>query len=104
MHFIFIVFQKGSNLLENTKIIIMKNYDSTIIIQVFVHKIKYSINVIFHMLVLMGVRGGRIKHMKDQQIIGILATIKLGIPYGESCKKALPLMNIQKMSLKTLQI
>jgi hypothetical protein len=104
MHFIFIVFQKGSNLLENTKVIIMKNYDNNIIIQVFVHKIKYSINLIFHMLVLMGDKGGRIGHMKDQQIKGILATIKLGIPHGESCKRALPLINIHKMNLKTLQI
>jgi hypothetical protein len=94
MHFIFIVLQKGFDLFENTRVIIMENYESTIIIQIFVYKIKYSINVIFHMLVLMGDKGRNIRHMKDQQIKRISATIRLGILYGESCKRPLPLMNI----------
>lgn len=72
----------------------MKNYENTIIIQVFVYKIEYFINVIFYMLVLMGDKGRKIRHMKDQQIKRISRTIKLDIPCGESCKRALPLMNI----------
>ncbi len=104
MHFIFIVLQKGFDLFENMRVIIMENYENTIIIQIFVYKIEYSINVIFHMLVLMGDKGRRIINMKDPQIKRISTIIKLGILYGESCKRALPLMNIYKMSLNTLQI